>query len=171
MTAKTWGEALRDGAISGAIAGVATAGVAALCGWRDSGSAIAPINATSHVVHGDEAGSVTGLDLAHTGIGFPVHMGSAMLWATLYERAFGAAADRGETGKALAGGYAIAALAYLTDYHAMPKRLTPGWEERVSGPSLALIFGALALSLPLRGLLRDRAGSSAASSRYESQHG
>lgn len=156
MALKGWSEALRDGAVSGAIAGAATAAVASLCGARDSGSAIAPINATSHVVHGREAADATHIDLKHTGIGFPVHVGSAMLWATLYERAFGSAADRGNLGQALAGGYAVAALAYLTDYHAVPKRLTPGWEERVSGGSLALIYTALALSLPVRGLLRGR---------------
>lgn len=157
MTLKSWSQALRDGVSSGAIAGAATAAVAAICGARESGSAIAPINATSHVVHGPEAGDVTHVDLAHTGIGLPVHVGSAVLWATLYERAFGGAADRGEVGKAFAGGYAIAALAYLTDYHGVPKRLTPGWEERVSGSSLALIYAALAVSLPLRGLLRSHA--------------
>jgi len=156
MTTKTWSEALRDGVISGGIAGAATAAVAAWCGLRETGSAVAPINATSHVVHGEEAAGVTRVDLAHTGIGLPIHVGSAMLWATLYERMFGAAADRGEIGKALAGAYAVSALAYLTDYHAVPKRLTPGWEERVSGRSLSLIYAALALSLPLRGLLRAR---------------
>lgn len=156
MAHKDWSEALRDALTSGAIAGAATAAVAALCGARESGSAVAPINATSHVVHGDEAGEVTEMDVSHTGLGFGIHAGSAMLWAALYEKAFGAAADRGEIGKALAGGYAVAALAYLTDYHGVPKRLTPGWEERVSGGSLMLIYTALALSLPLRGLLRRR---------------
>lgn len=156
MTTKSWSEAFRDGAVSGAIAGAATAAVAAVRGARDSGSAIAPINATSHVLHGEKAAAVTHVDLEHTGVGLPIHIGSAMLWATLYERAFGTAADRGEVGKAFAGGFAVAALAYVTDYHAVPKRLTPGWEERVSGGSLGLIYAALALSLPLRGLLRAR---------------
>ena len=137
MTAKNWSEALRDGAISGAIAGAATAAIAALRGARDSGSAIAPINATSHVLHGEGAADVTHVDLEHTAVGFPIHVGSAMLWATLYERAFGSAADRGDVGRALAGGLAVSALAYVTDYHAVPKRFTPGWEERVSPVSAA----------------------------------
>lgn len=154
MASKSWNDALRDGVLSGAISGAATAAVAALCGARERGSAIAPINATSHILHGPEAGRVTDVDLAHTAVGLPIHVGSAMLWATLYERAFGGAADRGEVGKAIAGGYAIAALAYLMDYHGVPKRLTPGWEHSVSGGSLALVFATLALSLPVRGLVR-----------------
>ena len=64
------------------------------------------------------------------------------------------AADRGQIAKALLGGGTVAALAYVTDYHAVPERLTPGWEERVSNRSLALIYAVLALSLPVRGLLR-----------------
>jgi len=38
----------------------------------------------------------------------------------------------------------------------VPKRLTPGWESRISRRSLAAIYAVLALSLPLRGLLRLR---------------
>lgn len=49
----------------------------------------------------------------------------------------------------------MAALAYLVDYHLVPKRLTPGWEERVSDRSLAAIFGAMAVSLPIRRLLEE----------------
>jgi hypothetical protein len=52
------------------------------------------------------------------------------------------------------GGAGVSALAYVTDYHVVPKRLTPGWEERVSNRSLALIYAVLALSFPVRGLLR-----------------
>jgi len=38
----------------------------------------------------------------------------------------------------------------------VPKRLTPGWESRISQPSLFAAYAVLALSLPLRGLLRRR---------------
>lgn len=36
----------------------------------------------------------------------------------------------------------------------MPRRLTPGYELRVSGRSLAAIFGALALGLAARDIVR-----------------
>lgn len=153
---KTWGEALQDALVSGAIAGAATTIAAAWCGARDSGSAVAPINATAHIAFGDEAASVDGADMKHTGLGFLLNAGAAVMWATLYEKAFGAAAERGEVTKAFSGGKAIAGLAYLTDYHAVPKRFTPGWELRVSDRSLMIIYTALALSLPLRGLMRGR---------------
>jgi hypothetical protein len=76
------------------------------------------------------------------------------LWASIYERHFGAAANRGRIGKAIAGSGAVAAAAYVTDYHVVPKRFTPGWETRPSPRSLVRVYGILALALPLRGLLR-----------------
>jgi hypothetical protein len=42
---------------------------------------------------------------------------------------------------------AVSAGAYVTDYYLIPKRFTPGYEMRLSGRAMALIFGALALGL------------------------
>ena len=94
MRSKTWTEALRDGFITGAIVGAATTAAVAVAGRRDSGSSIAPINATSHIVHGSKAATVTDVDVAHTALGFLLNMGAAVMWSTLYEKAFGAEADR-----------------------------------------------------------------------------
>lgn len=156
MRQKTWSEAVQAAFISGAIAGAATAVAVAIAGKRESGSAAAPINATSHVVHGSQAASVTDADIPHTALGFLINTGAAVFWATLYEKAFGAAAERGDIAQAWFGGKSVAGLAYMTDYHAVPKRLTPGWEERVSNRSLMSVYAALALSLPVRGLLQSR---------------
>ena len=79
-----------------------------------------------------------------------------MFWATFYERYFGRAADRGDVSTALVGGRIVAAAAYVTDYHLVPKRLSPGWEHRLSGRSLVATYAVLALSLRLRGLLAKR---------------
>jgi hypothetical protein len=119
-----------------------------------SGSAVAPINAISHVVHGSRAARVRTIDSAHTGLGLVINFGASAFWASIYEAAFGRAAESGELAKASAGAAAVAALASVTDYHLVPKRLTPGWEERMPPSSLALVYGALALCLPLRGLVR-----------------
>ena len=151
---RTWGGTLQDALVAGSIVCVVTAAVAALRGMSDSGSAVAPINATSHVVHGPEAGRVDVPDFKHTVLGLAINAGASVFWATLYERLFAGAGNRSDVGKALLGGGVVAATAYLVDYHLMPKRLTPGWEARVSGRSLAMIFGAMALSLPMRNLLK-----------------
>jgi hypothetical protein len=156
MRRHDWRHTFADALITGSIASVATAATAAACGARDSGSAIAPINATSHMMWGPEAAEVRTVTARHTLPGLALNEGAGIFWATLYERVFGEAADNGDTGRAIAGGVAVAALAYVTDYHLVPKRLTPGWEMRISGRSLALVYAALALALPLRGLLRSR---------------
>ena len=151
---QTWGETLQDALVTGSIVCVVTVAAAAFRGMTDSSSAVAPINATSHVVYGAEAGDVVALDWKHTMLGLAINAGASVFWATLYERLFGRAGNRSDVGRSLLGGGVVAALAYFVDYHLMPKRLTPGWEERVSVRSLAMIFGAMALSLPMRSILK-----------------
>jgi hypothetical protein len=85
-----------------------------------------------------------------------LNAGACVFWATFYERYFGRAADRGDVGTALLGGGIVAAAAYVTDYHLVPKRLSPGWDHRLSGRSLGATYAVLALGLSLRGLLRKR---------------
>ena len=75
--------------ISGTIAGVATAVVASLAGRRETGSYAAPLNATSHVVWGDNAAWRNSASLKYTGTGFLLNHVSAIFWAALYETWFG----------------------------------------------------------------------------------
>jgi hypothetical protein len=150
---QSWEETLRDALLAGSIVCVVTLATVAIRGRADSGSAVAPINATSHVVYGPEAANVDIPDAKHTLPGLAINAGASVFWATLYERLFGRG-NSGHVGRTLLGGAVVAALAYLVDYHLIPKRLTPGWEERVSGRSLGYIFGAMALSLPVRSVIK-----------------
>lgn len=145
---------MRDALITGSIACLATLAAAALCGKRKNGNAVAPINATSHILWGEQAGRALEVDAKHTASGVALNEGACVFWALIYETAFGRAADRGGKAAALAGGGAVAALAYLVDYHLVSRRLTPGWEMHLDGRSLAVVYAALALSLPLRSFLR-----------------
>lgn len=153
-------ELWKAAAVSGAVACAVTAAAAAAAGARSSGSAVAPINAISHVLYGSRAARVRRVDASHTATGLAINYGASTFWAGIYEAAFGRAAERGELAKAAAGAAAVAALAYVTDYHLVPKRLTPGWEERMPLRSLAFVYGALALCLPLRALARRAASRS-----------
>jgi hypothetical protein len=145
---------MRDALITGSIACIATLAAAAALGARERGSAVAPINATSHILWGEEAADARVPDLKHTVPGVALNEGACVFWALFYEKLFGRSAERGDAAAAFAGGGAVAALAYLVDYHLVSKRLTPGWEHQLSGRSLAVMYAALALSFPLRGLLR-----------------
>ncbi|MBK8173583.1 MAG: hypothetical protein IPK60_25045 [Sandaracinaceae bacterium] len=99
---------------------------------------------------GDEdAGRANEFDLKHTVAGAVLNTGAMGSWAALHELAFGTWARRSKV-SALVAGAATSALAYVTDYKLVPKRLTPGFELRFSPQAIfatyAVLAGALALS-------------------------
>lgn len=124
--------------VSGALAGTAAAVAVSAAGRRQTGSYAAPLNATSHIVWGDGAARRNAPSAKYTGTGAFLHYGAALFWAALHESLPGRASLRA----------AITALAaYVVDYHVVPRRLTPGFELRVSRGALAGVYGALALGL------------------------
>jgi hypothetical protein len=137
----------------GSFAGLATMAVVALAGMRESRSGAGPINATSHVIWGDKAGSADSVDLKHTLPGVLINGGAGVFWALAHELLRTRVRRRGPVA-AVAGGAAVAGLAYLVDYHVIPRRLSPGWELRLSRGSVALGFVALGLSLAVAELAR-----------------
>lgn len=141
--------------VSGTIAAMTTALAAALAGRREVGSYAAPLNATSHILWGDNAAIRNRPTFKYTVTGLLLTHGATLFWATLYEKLFGRGISRPPRSPmtALAGGALVSAGAYLTDYHVVPKRLTPGYEMRVSGRALAGIFAALALGLAARDVM------------------
>ncbi|MEC4721464.1 hypothetical protein RY831_20060 [Noviherbaspirillum sp. CPCC 100848] len=144
--------------ISGTVSGVATALAASVAGKRDAESYAAPLNATSHILWGDEAAQHDEPSLKYTVTGFLLTHASAIFWASIYEKWF---APREEDGNAsplqpLIGAAVVTAGAYVTDYYLVPRRFTPGYEKRVSGKSLTAIYGVLALGLAARALMARR---------------
>ena len=125
-------------------------------GRRDSGSAVAPINASSHVLWGDEAASVEKVTLKHTLPGAAINLGAAFWWAVVFRKLFGQSVDHRGAAAAMAGGVATAGLAYAVDYHLLPRRLTPGWEQRISSRSLAMSLAAMGIGLGLGAVIARR---------------
>src|SRR5688572_5621042 len=70
---------------SGSFAGLATTAAVALCGAREVGSAVAPINATSHLLWGDEAAKAEAVDRKHTVPGLLINIGAGAFWALVHE--------------------------------------------------------------------------------------
>ncbi|HEU4855573.1 MAG TPA: hypothetical protein VFS89_09900 [Nitrosospira sp.] len=152
---------------SGTISGLATAAVASLAGKRETGSYAAPLNATSHIIWGDRAAKQDQASVKYTLTGFLLNHGSAIFWASFYEKlaagrdngrregrvASPGAADRPHVMHPLCRAAAVATAAYVIDYHAIPKRFTPGFEKRLSGKSMAVIFFTLAAGLAARDLV------------------
>ncbi|HCY64622.1 MAG TPA: hypothetical protein DHV59_17725 [Oxalobacteraceae bacterium] len=149
--------------MSGTVSGIATTLAAALAGKRETSSYAAPINATSHIVWGDEAARHNRPSLKYTGTGFLLNHAATIMWAAVYEKWAEPAVARWLARRPALVPYApaisaaaVSAGAYVTDYYLVPKRFTPGYEKRLSGPSMALIFGALAAGLAASTLLMDR---------------
>lgn len=140
--------------ICGTLASLVSTGALALLARAEGRSALQPINAVSHWLHGPEAGEVTEADLAHTGVGFATQHASAMFWAApyawwLWRREHRSAAE------VVGGAAAVAGVAAAVDYGLVPRRLTPGWEHAVPARSVAGGFVALALGLAAGGMITE----------------
>jgi hypothetical protein len=130
-------------------ASAATTAVVSACGLLERGNSVAPLNAVSHIMWGDSATRQDDLSLQHTGAGVVLNTLAVTSWAGVYEAVFGNRARGGSISTAILGGIATSALAYVTDYYIVPRRLTPGFEKQLSPLSMFAVYTTLALSLPL----------------------
>ena len=118
---------------------------------RSTGSAPAALNATSHFLWGDRAGRKQGYSLKYTAPGLAANYGACVFWALLYE-ALGRGRRRSAT-RALVEGALVSAIAYVIDYHVVPRRLTPGFEMRLPRRALFFVYAALALGLAAKNIV------------------
>lgn len=131
---------------AGTGAALASAAVAAAVARAEGKGALQPLNATSHWLHGPEAGRVRGVDAAHSGVGIGTHVLSALFWAVPYAIWLDRKPERSEA-EIVAGAAVTATVAAVVDYLAMPRRLTPGWELAIGRPGVAATFVGLGLGL------------------------
>jgi hypothetical protein len=149
---KTWQDAAADARFSGGAAAAGSLAMLALCGRREIGSAVAPINAPSHIVWGDRALRKNRPSVRYTVPGLALHLASSWFWAVLYEKV--AAPQAGaDPLKTLRNAGLATAVAAVVDLRAVPERLAPGFERRLSGTGLGLVYGAFAIGLALGGQL------------------
>ena len=141
--------------VSGSVASVVSAAVLGLLARAEGAGALQPINATSHWLHGDEAGKQKGLDARHTGTGMLTHHGACVFWASLFETLRETAPYAGPQ-RIARDAMLVATLAAIVDYGLIPKRLTPGWEEPLPIRSVAGGFAGLALGLAMGGMITSR---------------
>jgi hypothetical protein len=121
----------------------------------EAGRSVAALNSTSHWLWGDQEAKTDEVSLRHTGVGFATHHASAYFWAVLHERLVGEWAER-SVPAALAAGLGTAAVACTIDYTMTPRRLTPGFELRLSRPAMAAGFIAFGLAMAAVGMRRGR---------------
>ena len=147
----------RDTLRTGTIATAATTLAVAALGEAEDRQPIAPINAVSHIAWGDKAARQTGASLKYTLTGTLLNAAAVGSWAMIHSFLFARSRQAPSAAAALASGTAVSALAYVTDYHVVPRRLTPGFEKRLSGRSLLAVYTVLALGLAAGALTRPRA--------------
>jgi hypothetical protein len=131
---------------SSAAAAIATTSAIAACGRREDVSPWAPLNAVSHIAWGDEAALHVAPSWKYSATGIVLNTAAMVMWGAVYTCFAGRSSTR-TTPRALAAGIATAATAYVVDYHVVPERLAPGFEKRLSGASVLVIFAGLALGL------------------------
>lgn len=154
---KTWSRALKDALIAGSIASLTSTVVLALRGRSDTGGALGPLNAPSHWLWGDRALEEDGASLRYTATGLLIHHASSIFWAMVQEQLLHRKAQSENTVAAVLRDAAITtALAALVDLRLVPKRLTPGFERRLSGPSLAVVYSLFAVGLAIGSSLAAR---------------
>ena len=145
----SWKTAVQRGVVSGSVASVLSAAALSARARKETGSPYAAINAVSHWLWGDRAFTESALSLRYTVLGYVVHHASATFWAVLHEKWFGESMDRtGVTSMPLTS-LVTSGIACFTDYKLTPSRLKPGYETRLSTPSLFLVYCAFGAGLAL----------------------
>ncbi|HJW26076.1 MAG TPA: hypothetical protein VJ576_14375 [Rhodocyclaceae bacterium] len=143
---KTWKRALKDGLVTGGIAGLTSLVVLAL---GERGKPWGPVNAPSHWVWGDPALFQDGATPRYTATGVLVHQLAASFWGVLHERFLGDPEGGRDAGTLLRDAALTTAVAAVVDLEVVPHRLTPGFQHRLSAASLAGVYALFALGLAL----------------------
>lgn len=142
--------ALRS-AKTAAIATAATSAVLMLASRSEIGSPWAAFNSICHMVDGDDRDFPHEFSARETLLGAGLNASAIGTWAVLYEGLLG--------GVPLPSSSFWAAVAtagiWLVDYRLVPKRFTPGFENRLSKRSIALAYLALAASFALTPLWNE----------------
>ena len=127
---------------SGSWAGLYMSAAVALLGKLTVGTAARPLNAVSHILWGREAAREQDWSIKYTGSGLILNQLACLFWAGCYERLLH---EKGKPG--IAKAVAVSAVAYLTDYHLVPRRFTPGFEFVFPRRMFPYLYAALAISL------------------------
>ena len=133
--------------VSGCLSGLAVAAVAA---WRarvEGRSAWRPINGMSHMVWGRRAAVQERVTVRFTGAGLLLNGFACGCWAWLYRLMHPLRPGPFPFVRSAGRAIGVSALAYVTDYYLVPRRLTPGFELTLSRRSFPWVYGALAAGL------------------------
>lgn len=152
-------QAIRNGLVSGSVASVASTISLSILGKMELDKLAAPVNGPSQWFWGRRAPFEDSFSLRHTIVGFGIHHATSIFWAIWYEKLRQSLPPAQNAPAVLAPAVATAAAAYFVDFHVVPKRLTPGFENRLSKRSLLVVYGTFALGLASIALLEGNRGA------------
>ena len=150
---KNWSRTIRAGFVSGAVASIASTIALSILGKAELGKSAAPVNGPSQWIWGRHAPYQDHFSLRYTIVGYAIHHAASVFWAIWYEKLRQRFPPAKSTAAVLAPAVATTAAAYAVDFHFTPKRLTPGFEHRLSQPSLLIVYGTFALGLAATALI------------------
>lgn len=135
--------------LSGLASSAAVAGTAALRSQVEGRSIWRPINSISHILWGWHAATRRELSVRYTGTGLMLNLVACVFWAACYEAWRRAMPGPHSPSTAAMIGVGTSVLAYITDYHVVPRRLALGFELSLWRHSFPWIYSALAIGLIL----------------------
>lgn len=143
---KTWRQTIQDAWVSGSAASIASTICLSLLGKAELNRLAAPINGPSQWIWGRYAPYENRFSLRYTLVGYLIHHAASVFWATLYEKLRQRMA-RADAAPAVMPAAVTTVAAYIVDFHFTPKRLTPGFEHRLSKRALLMVYGSFAIGL------------------------
>ena len=152
----SWKKPAAAALVSGSLAAVTSTAALAARGARETNWPLAPTNAVSHWLFGDEAARQNRFTWRHTAVGYATHHVASLLWSFLYEKLFAERRARATPRQLVTDAVAVAAVACFVDYQLTPRRFMPGYERRLSRTSLALVYLAFAAGLAAGGAVLNR---------------
>lgn len=143
---------LRTALFSGTGAALAAMTAITVLSRIEGKGAARPVNATSHVLWGPKEAARDEIDLAHTGAGLGINVGSAFFWGAVFALAAPRPASTPRR-SLIARAFGTTLLAAVVDYAVVPKRLRPGWELVLRARSVAAALAAMGTGLAAGGLV------------------
>jgi hypothetical protein len=129
---------IRDGFVITATTSAAMAAASMI----ERGTPWAAFNPVCHMIDGDDKAYGDGFDTRDTLLGAAASSSAMFAWAGIYQFFCG----RVPWPNSMISGTAASAAAYVIDYHLVPKRFTPGIEQKLSARAIFAIYAVMALT-------------------------
>jgi hypothetical protein len=146
-----WRIAVLKGLRSGSVAALLSGATLAICGKLERNAPAGPLNGPSQWIWGKRAARQQRASFRETAVGYGIHHGVSIGWATLHEKHVASLLKGHSLPERLLAGAATAGFACFMDYGVARGRLRPGFEKQLTRKSLLLVYAAFALGLAIGG--------------------